>query len=211
MTFINMELPRIALTGTLRSGKTSAAFHLTHNHGFASISFGSALKHYAEKLFANSDVYPTEYITRDCPFSADGKYTVGTRKPRKLYQDFGQAMRALDGDIWINHAEQSLALAEDSRGTAGVVIDDLRQPNEYEWAKRNGFVVIRVNADEGARIARAKALGDTFGADELAHDTEQHVDSFEVDYEITNDGDYVSLERQIDEIMGEIVSGRAGE
>ena len=195
---------KIALTGKMRSGKSTVAEILWLDYDLARRSFGGALKYYADKMFEGSAAYPIEIeeYGEPCPF--DGKRDTRVKKPRKLYQDFGQAMRQLDEDIWIRHVEQAIEADKLFPHYKGVVIDDLRQPNEYEWAKANGFTIIRVNADEGDRIQRAERAGDSFSADDLAHDTEQHVDGFSVDYTIVNDGSLSDLKRQVDEIMNEI-------
>src|SRR5699024_5800192 len=107
-----------------------------------------------------STAYPIEVeeYGEPCPF--DGKRDTRVKKPRKLYQDFGQAMRQLDEDIWIRHVEQAIETDKTFPNYKGVVIDDLRQPNEYDWARANGFTIIRVNADDGDRIYRASKLAD---------------------------------------------------
>src|SRR5690625_4501378 len=193
---------RIALTGRMRSGKSTIADHLWLNHDFAKVSFASSLKQLADRLF--SHLY--EPIYEDCPFSEGGRTVKEYRKPRALLQELGQKMREIDEDVWIKQAEQDVELAEAWRSTAGVVIDDLRQPNEYEWARANGFIIIRVEASDDLRLERAKQAGDSFNEEDLAHDTEQHVDKFDVDYTIVNDGDLDDLKRRVDEIMGEIKS-----
>src|SRR5690625_2745172 len=202
------EINRIAITGKLRSGKTAIARLLEVKYGFHTISFGDALKRVADELFEGSSVYQAEPIEVDCPFSEGGKTTAGYRKPRKLYQDVGSALRALDPDVWIRQAERTMRVWEGYRDTRGIVIDDLRQPNEYEWARANGFVIIRVNANEDTRLARAQAAGDAFSIEDLRHETEQYVDDFAVDYDVWNDGDDIDeLERKVDEIMAKITEG----
>ena len=195
---------KIALTGKMRSGKSTVAEILWLDYDLTRRSFGGALKYYADKMFEGSEAYPIEVeeYGEPCPF--DGKRKTRVKKPRKLYQDFGQAMRQLDEDIWIRHVEQAIESDRIFPDYKGVVIDDLRQPNEYEWAKANGFTIIRVNAREDRRLKRAEQAGDSFSADDLAHDTEQHVDGFSVDYTIVNDGGLSDLKRQVDEIMSEI-------
>lgn len=197
---------KIALTGKMRSGKSTIAEILWLEYDLTRRSFGGALKYYADKMFEGSEAYPIEVeeYGEPCPF--DGKRKTRTKKPRKLYQDFGQAMRQLDEDIWIRHVEQAIESDKLFPNYKGVVIDDLRQPNEYDWARDSGFVVIRVEASEELRLRRAKRAGDSFSADDMAHDTEQHVDGFSVDYTIINDGDLGDLRRQVGEIMSEIKS-----
>src|SRR5690625_6079228 len=97
-------------------------------------------------------------------------------------------MREIDPQVWIRRAEAMARFEADRRSTAGVVIDDLRQPNEYEWARANGFIIIRVEASDDLRLERAEQAGDSFNEEELAHDTEQYVDKFNVDYTVVDDG-----------------------
>lgn len=191
---------RIALTGRMRSGKSTIADHLWLKHDFAKVSFASSLKQLADRLF--SHLY--EPIYEDCSISEGGRSVKEYRKPRALLQTLGQKLREIDEDVWIKQAEQDVELAEAWRSTAGVVIDDLRQPNEYEWARANGFIIIRVEADEALRLKRAEQAGDSFSEEDLAHDTEQHSDKFDVDYTIVNNGDMDELERQVDEILSDI-------
>lgn len=197
---------KIALTGKMRSGKSTVAEILWLDYDLTRRNFGGALKYYADKMFEGSSAYPIEIeeYGEPCPF--DGKRDTRIKKPRKLYQDFGQAMRQLDEDIWIRHVEQAIESDKLFPNYKGVVIDDLRQPNEYEWAKANGFTIIRVEASEDLRLKRAEQAGDSFNADDMAHVTEQHVDGFSVDYTIVNDGDLGDLRRQVGEIMSEIKS-----
>lgn len=167
---------KIALTGKMRSGKDTVAAHLCERYGFERVAFGDALKRNAHAVFP--------WISAES-------------KPRSLYQQFGQVMRQeFDENVWIKHAR----LAVDSI-VGAVVITDLRQPNEYEWARTNGFVIIRVTAPDGLRIKRAISAGDDFTVHDLAHETELAIDGFAVDAEIVNDGSVDDLKRKIDEIM----------
>jgi dephospho-CoA kinase len=187
---VNRSIPvvKIALTGKMRSGKDLCGSHLYINYGFDRVAFGDALKKNAHATYP----WVSEFS-----------------KPRALYQQFGQLMREIEPDIWIKHAEQAVKGAIDFRVNTGaekvgVVITDLRQPNEYEWARANGFTIIRVTAPDEDRIARAKIAGDDFNEADLAHETESHIDGFTVDYEIHNDGSLDDLKRKVDEIMEEI-------
>jgi dephospho-CoA kinase len=184
---VEREIPviKIALSGRLRSGKDTIANHLYIKHGFTTVSFGDALKKNAHATF---------------PWV--GEFS----KPRALYQQFGQLMRQIDSDVWIKHAERAVKGAIDfnvntGADKVGVVITDLRQPNEYEWARANGFTLIRVTAPDEDRIARAKIAGDDFNEADLEHETESHIDGFAVDYEIHNDGSVDDLKAQVDAIL----------
>lgn len=186
----DITVTKIALTGKMRSGKDAVAHHLYIAHGFHKAAFGDALKRHAH------DVFP---------------WVSELSKPRALYQNFGQLMREIDPQVWVKHAERTVEgiislRTSMSDAEIGVVISDLRQPNEFSWARANGFTVIRVTAPDEARLARAKAAGDDFREEDLAHETEQHADGFAVDYEIANDGTIEDLRKKVDAIMARINS-----
>lgn len=190
---VNREIPvlKIALTGKMRAGKDEVAHHLYIRYGFDKVAFGTALKKNAHAIF---------------PWASEGS------KPRALYQQFGQLMREIEPDVWVKHAERAVQGAIDFRVNTGaervgVVISDLRQPNEYEWARANGFTIILVTAPDKVRIARAVEAGDDFTVHDLAHETEQAINGFEVDAVIVNKGSLEELQTKVDVIMDQIMKG----
>ncbi|SER87734.1 AAA family ATPase [Psychrobacillus sp. OK032] len=181
-----MTIPKIMIVGKMRSGKSTMAQHLRLNYGFEEVSFGTSLKYYAQKIFAED-------------FFTSGK-------PRAVYQQFGQLCREIDSNVWIRHAEQFVQLYAERRSTEGIVISDGRQPDEIAWGRANGFTIVRVTASDDVRIARAQARGDVFTYEDLTHPTEQYIDGFEVDYTLTNDGSYDDLIAEAERFMAEITA-----
>lgn len=182
-----VTVTKIALTGQMRAGKDEIAKHLVISHGFNRVAFGDELKRLAHEAFP--DVSESS-------------------KPRALYQTFGQLLREIDPDIWVRHAERKVnaiinvnAQFEDH---IGIVISDLRQPNEFDWAIESGFTIAKVTAPVGKRLVRAKAAGDSFTEADLAHETESHIEGFAADYEIANDGTVDDLWAKVDEMIGAI-------
>jgi len=187
-------LKPIAITGKFRSGKDTVAAHLVERYGYTRFAFGDELKRYANELF------PAE--------SADG------RKPRELYQWFGQAMRQRDPDVWVrkcfDNISWSYKIAENNGGSivgTPVVISDLRQPNEFDRCRAEDYVIIRVTRPDSDRLATAAAT-DNFDDTAVTHETESYVDGFAVDYEIINDGTVDELLRKVDEVLTKINGGR---
>lgn len=185
-----MTLPNIALTGRLRSGKDTAAAYLVERYGYVRFAFGDELKRYYHELFGETET-----------------------KPREGYQWFGQAMRQRDPDVWVRKCfEQIAEEAADRRPLTKyngfpplrAVITDLRQPNEFERCRSEGYVIIRINCPESLRIHRAIESADKFALADLTHETEQHVDSFAVDYEVNNADTVDDLYAQIDAILTEV-------
>lgn len=185
------KLIRIAFTGKMRSGKSEAATILGDKYGLNKLSFGGALKKSADYVF------PTNGMTE---------------KRRKLYQEYGTKMREIDPCVWVNKVDSRYndMLDIDKGELKGFVIDDLRQPNEYRWAVDNGFYIVRINTNEVERVRRSENLGDRFEPIDMLHETERHVEGFDVDYEIDNMCDVFNLESELDKIIKNILDLRVG-
>lgn len=176
----------VAFVGGVRSGKSTASKILEKEFGYApTLSFGSKLKTLAHEAF--------EHL----PISKEAK-------PVTLYQQFGQKLRSIDDSVWISHVEQEYLRIKQYTRVTGVVIDDLRQPNEYQWAKENGFVIVRIDVPEEERVRRAEALGEVLTEDNLNYETESYYSKFEVDGVIINEGSPEEFEQQVINVMKKI-------
>ncbi|MEI4802006.1 hypothetical protein WAZ07_11840 [Bacillus sp. FJAT-51639] len=85
-----------------------------------------------------------------------------------------------------------------------MLVNGVRQPNEYKRLKDEGFIIIRVNTSDNLHIIRAREAGDSFIEADLEHETESHIDGFSVDYEVSNDGELLHTYDQFDKIMREL-------
>ncbi|QYG88323.1 deoxynucleotide monophosphate kinase family protein [Bacillus atrophaeus] len=187
---------KLALTAPLRAGKSEAAGYLSLYNDFHTFAFGAELKDAFHRAFPHIPRYP---------------------KPRKLYQEFGQAMRKILGeDVWVNATmtKVNAYLARHTCDCGGgltpmlknrVLVEDCRQPNEYNRLRAEGFTIVRITAPTELRIERARKVGDDFDLKALEHSTELALQSFEVDYEITNDGTVEQLYAKLDALMGAIL------
>lgn len=166
---------KIAVCGKIRSGKDTVAEHLVKEHKFTRFAFSEGVVKVGRVLFPNA--------------------FEGGKKPRKLLQAIGQYMRNIDPNIWIDYTFRQMEYVNANF----TVISDLRQPNELLALKEDGFFIVRVNALDETRLQRAIAAGDDFEEKDMKHETEQHLDSFPVDYEIYNDGTLEELIPQIEQ------------
>jgi hypothetical protein len=177
---------KLALVGKLRSGKSIASQYLTLFYDFQPFAFADPLKRYLHEIFPHVPREP---------------------KPRRLLQLFGQKMRELDPDVWVNLTMHKIDeylrqhACDCSPLKPRVVVTDCRQRNEYDRLRAAGFVFVRINADDELRIRRALEAGDDFTPEDLAHETELLVDSFDVDYDVDNNGTTSELYAQLDAIM----------
>lgn len=166
---------KLVFIGKMRSGKSTIASLFAKYHGLHKMSFGHRLKEYAHEIFEPE----------------------GDVKSRELYQGFGQKMREIDSDVWVKQVEKDIRENE----FKGIVIDDLRQPNEYKWARENGFTLIKVVTSDEVRKGRMELLGETVTEDILNHETEQHIDGYQCDYTVSGEIDpmqvYLSLSKHL--------------
>ena len=176
---------KIAFIGRLRSGKDSAADYVRSKHPFTPLAFADGLKRYFRNLFPD--------------LAAQGKN-------RRHLQQFGESMREIDENVWINLVNFDMKLFE-RYGAENFLVKDIRHENELDWAIENGFTIIKVVADEAIRIERALKSGEIFTAADLEHETERACDELEADYIVTNNGTLRELHTQIDAIIDEIKRG----
>lgn len=181
---------KIALIGKARAGKDSVADLLAEHYGFTKYAFGTALKRYYHDIFDDQD-----------------------GKPREGYQWFGQTMRERDPDVWVRILLEDIRKEQNLHGLSEIapifpVITDVRQQNEYDRCRAEGYTIIRVEADDTTRLERMRAAGDRFNIDDLSHDTETQLDAFEADFTVNNGaGDTLDdLKRQVDAVMATLMA-----
>ncbi|MCS0827421.1 hypothetical protein NX029_26255 [Cytobacillus firmus] len=176
---------KIAVAGEIRSGKDSFCNYI------------SGKTYRMEKLYFAEGI---ERIIRDYfPEAFEGN-----NKPRKYYQEIGQFMRTLNPDVWVNQVADRYEYLSRWRNVQNFICTDLRQPNEYEWLKANGFTVVKVEAEPEIRIERMKASGDSFDMNALVHPVEMQIRNLPYDYLVTNNGTLEELHQQADYILNEL-------
>lgn len=156
---------KIALIGKMRSGKDTFADPLLSRRNI--VTYGYKFSNGITEII--SDYFPDALIKG---------------KPRKFYQTIGQTLRQLDPDVWIKHTacEINYDLSfKDTTGLDTLIITDVRQPNEVQWCRDNGFTLIKIVTDDTTRKERIEACGDQFEPEYFYHDTELAVDDVEAD------------------------------
>lgn len=169
--------PNIALLGGMGSGKSTAADLLEDQWEYKRLAFADPLR---------------ELVTNLWP---DGSQNTN-RFPLVV---LGAAVRSIDPDYWVN------ALHERLTNTA-TVVDDVRMPNEYDMLRGEGFVFIRIVADNITRADRLNRSGKT---GDMEHETEHALDEFPVDYTITNNDSRIDLAARLFEVVRREARNRA--
>jgi dephospho-CoA kinase len=188
-------LPNIALTAKMRAGKDEV-FKILAEMGFdvERVAFGDAMKEHFFKTFPNIPREP---------------------KPIKQLQQYGQSMRAIYENVWVDKAMAYIERRTQELAQAGLrvptfVFTDVRQPNEYKAVREAGFIVVRIEASEEVRIKRMLELGEEVSEEILNAETERYIDTYDVDYVVYNNGTREDLVREVTELVYKIQS-RKGE
>lgn len=188
-----MQEIKIAIAGEFRSGKSTVAEYLDAEYGMLPFAFADELKKDFHKEYPDVLMVP---------------------KPRKGYQLYGQLKRYVHGeDYWINkcfNAIETVRKVATNYNITGSeakfmpVITDLRQHNELERCREEGYHIIKILAPEKVRTQRAVEAGDSFTHAEMNHETETYVRTMQADYTIVNRGSLEQLYDAVDVVMSAI-------
>jgi len=186
------KLPDIAFIAKMRSGKDEA-FSILEELGYqvVRLAYGDAMK---EMFHLENPNIPRE------------------PKPILGYQLYGKRKRKENPDVFVSPTmsklwfEKQLDKSHDRERT--YVVTDVRQPNEYDTAvNQAGFIPVRIYASEETRIARMIANGETVSWEILSAPTEQYLESFPVEYTISNDGTREEFKQEIIELINKLTEG----
>lgn len=149
MTTLTVRAPRIAIAGKMKSGKSTLAEALEVEYSLDRDSFADPIRQALAILG----------IEKGHPLYRPGAQYIGT----DLVRDY-------DRTWWVNllaarHPTQS------ALDRSGMLIDDVRFPNELEWAEDSGFLTVKVEVSEATQLARAA------DPDRLAHASETALDA----------------------------------
>lgn len=173
--------PLIGFVGRARVGKDTATSIVRSDYGFESYAFADPLK---EML---TSVFGPLFNTGDREKEIDwlGK------SPRQLMQTLGTewGRDLVHPNLWVLLADRHYRSVAKRCGR-GLVVSDVRFPNEAEWVRKNGGTLIEIRRPEAGQVN--------------AHVSEQH--EIEGDVIILNNGSlhdfYQALVEEMQDILG---------
>jgi hypothetical protein len=130
------KVKHVALIGPAGVGKDTVARLLADRYGYTRVAFADALKD--ALIFADPQVNGKRIGDLVAARGWDG--AKANPEVRRLLQAFGVAMRRVDSSIWVRAVAQTVEALE-----GRVVLTDVRFPNEVEYAKQLGAVLVRLD------------------------------------------------------------------
>lgn len=123
-----------------------------------------------------------------------------TDRVRQMLQDVGtERMRNNVNDkIWVNALEKQILHTEKPK----IVVDDLRNENEFAMLRKRGFVTVRLNISKETQIQRLKKLYGRYNESKLSHFSETQLDYIAFDYVIDSDQDLESMLNDVQTMIG---------
>ncbi|MDH6625737.1 hypothetical protein M2271_003548 [Streptomyces sp. LBL] len=188
----------IGIIGRARVGKDTAGAWFVDERGYRRVAFADVLKDAALKVdpYVDYDSWVDHEgdrqehwdMVRLSEVVEDEGWEIAKETPevRRVLQELGSAMRAVDEDIWIRPVLTKAIEANDAG--VPVVVTDVRYPNEVDALKRAGFRLLHINRP---------------GIPHLDHESER-LGPEAAHYLAQNDGDLPQLHAQLERIWEDI-------
>jgi hypothetical protein len=171
----------IGLTGIAGAGKDTVRDFLQARHEFNGIAFADPIRDMLSALFAScgvSDEWMTERHLKEKDIPSIGA------SYRKMAQMLGTEWgREIDPNFWLKITEAKVRYINEI-DSGGIVISDVRFPNEAEWVQSQGGLLWKV-LRPGIESVRS-------------HASEELINSLPYDYVIDNRGSIEELGHAVD-------------
>lgn len=175
----------IGLTGKAGVGKDTAALYLNNTYDLHHYAFAAPLRRMVEALIGKCHWDDREWKERTIDW-------IG-KSPRQLLQTLGTewGREQVNSELWVRKAEHVRQQLGSARfRCAGMVISDVRFPNEAEWLVAAGGILIELRRGSAAGVA--------------AHVSEQHDLSRFVHHVVENNGTRRDLHERLNAIVTQL-------
>ncbi|MEU3285588.1 hypothetical protein [Streptomyces longwoodensis] len=183
----------IGIIGRANVGKDTAGEWFVEQRGYRRVAFADPLKEAALRLdpYVSGEIERTEYGAEQLSdiVRLHGWEAAKDRYPevRRILQELGASIRAIDEDFWLRLALAKTREANDAG--VPVVITDVRYRNEAASLVRAGFHLLHI---------------DRPGVPQLDHESERSLGPEDARYLVRNDGTKDDLYAQLDRVWDEI-------
>ncbi|MGP3750883.1 hypothetical protein [Streptomyces sp. IBSNAI001] len=138
----------IGIIGRARVGKDTAGQWLVDNRGYRRIGFADALKEAALKLdpIVNTMRGGSDWRLSQVVSVYGWEEAKEYGEVRRILQELGAAVRAIDEDFWLRTAMAKVQAANEDGVPA--VVTDVRYPNEAASLRRAGFHLVYIERSD---------------------------------------------------------------
>lgn len=203
----------IGLTGHAGAGKDSVALVLC-SAGYRSVAFADALRIEVAAAWRIDPRLLTDRASKEVPQArlavghaedarwlqwacVQGHNVLAPRSARWLMQHWGSYRRAQHPDYWIRHVQVWMS-QQWREGCNGLVITDVRMPNEAAALRAQGGRIVRVHRPGLPALQ----------ADTAQHESEGHT-ALQADADIHNSGTLAELAAETWRCMSALTTGAA--
>jgi hypothetical protein len=186
------ERMNIGIIGRANVGKDTAGEWFVEQRGYRRVAFADPLKGAALRLdpIVGTD---TDVLVGEGDRLADVVGYWGWERAkevpevRRILQELGASIRAIDEDFWLRAAMKRVVEANDAG--VPVVITDVRYRNEAASLVRSGFHLLHI---------------DRPGVPQLDHESERSLGAEDARYLVRNDGSLYDLYARLEVVWTEI-------
>lgn len=208
-----MNGTRLMMTGTMGSGKTSAAARLETRYGakiWVRTESMKRLSHALADQVGDVEALLTSLLpekserhqARDSLLRYISGYEPESGKKRRLYQDVTQIV--MDVDPLAFERELYVRILEAERDSSVFsLVEDVRSVAAYHFFHSHGYPSLRIQASETVRRSRMLARDGYLPAPEtFSHSSETALDAIAHDHTLVNDGsDVGAFYQRLDEFV----------
>ena len=157
----------IGLVGKKGSGKDTMADFLVSDYGYRKLAMADPLKKACKILFDFSDAQLSDHQEKE---RVDERWGIS---PRQAFQTMGTDLirKHIFDDFWLRRADMEVGHYLEEN----MVVSDIRFPNEAQWVKNHGGILIRIHSP--CLIV----------PEEDTHSSEVLMEDIIVDHELLND------------------------
>ncbi|MFB7479561.1 hypothetical protein ACFUEM_08575 [Streptomyces anulatus] len=187
----------IGIIGRARAGKDTAGQWLVDNRGYRRIGFADPLKEAALKLDPIIGTDTDDLVVEGARLGETVRFWGWERAKeigdtRRILQELGAAVRAIDEDFWLRAAMKRVQEANESGVPA--VITDVRYPNEAASLRRGGFHLVYIERPD---------------VEQLVHESEGALGPENADFLIINNESVTDLQHRVETIADRIYASES--
>lgn len=183
--------PVIGITGRKFNGKDTLGNYYVEHHGYIRLAFADALKKGCAEIFSFTDeqLYGNKKEEIDEFWKVSPRTVLQYIGTELLREQLSVIMPEVAKNIWIKVVEKKMIDTWKVNPNAKFVITDVRFPNECQFVKDMGGILVRVTRE-------------SLNTNNDTHVSEKDIENLIVDFDLQNNDTKEQLFKNADEMLG---------